>query len=104
MSGAKLVLASHGLLLYLGLPVCCIVHLFPDQPNFFFLGKVLPAFVRSGLTLCRNHHVYRNEEEGVLSYQVSIYLGAFLRILERVDVLMDDLHVLIIVLHLVLQC
>ena len=47
VSGAKLVLASHGLLLDLGLPVCCFVQIFSVRPKHF-LGQVLPVFIRSG--------------------------------------------------------
>ena len=35
LSGAQLVLASNGLLLDLGLLVCCLVQIFPGRPIFF---------------------------------------------------------------------
>ena len=50
----------------------------------------------------QNHGVCCDEEEGVLRDGVSRSLEAFLRIIERVDVLGDDLHVMMIVLHLIL--
>ena len=52
VSGAKLVLDSHGLLLDLGLPVCCFVHLFQagicflswaGTPRFLSLGGNTPS-------------------------------------------------------------
>ena len=48
VSGAKLVLASHGLLLDLGLPACCFVQIFPSRTNFSFLWQFLPYFFRLG--------------------------------------------------------
>ena len=39
VSGAKLVLTSHGLLLDLGLPVCWFVQIFPVRPKKSFLGR-----------------------------------------------------------------
>ena len=57
-----------------------------------------------GEALCQKHDVCRYEEEGVLRYGVPGYLGAFLCILKRVDVLGYTLHVLMLVLNLILQC
>ena len=98
-----MVLASHRFLLDLGLSVCCSVQIFRGRPNFFFLGKVLPYFIRSGEMLHRKHDFFRNEEKDVLRYGVSRSLRVFLCILECVGVLGDALHVLMIVLHLILQ-
>ena len=102
--GAKLFVASHDLLLYLGLPIWCSVQIFTGRPNLLFPGQVLPYFVRSEETLRRKHRVYRNEDEVVLSHRVTRSLGAFLQILKRIGVLEDSLHVLMIVLHLILKC
>ena len=66
ISGAKLVLVSNVLLLDFCLLVCCLLQIFPDQPNFLVLGKFLISFLRLGKMLRRKHGFCCNEEEGVL--------------------------------------
>ena len=60
----KLVLASNGLILDLGLLVSCLVQIFPGGPILLVLSEALQAFVRTGEMLSRNHGVGRDEEEG----------------------------------------
>ena len=60
----KLVLASNGLIIDLGLLVSCLVQIVPGGPILLVLSEALPYFVRTGEMLSRNNCVGRNEEEG----------------------------------------
>ena len=104
MRFSELVLTFSGLFLDLGLLASCLVDIFPGGPILLVLAEVLPHFFSSGEMLSQQHDVSRNEEEGVNRFRIACSLGLLLRILERVDVLRDALHVQMLVLYLVLKC
>ena len=83
--------------------VSCLVHIFTGGPILIVLSEFLPAFVSEGEISSGKHCDGRNEEDGGSRYGIACPLRLLLGIFERVDVLGDDLHIQMVVLHLLLQ-
>ena len=100
----KLVLASNGLILDLGLLVKCLLQLLPDGPILLVLSEALSYFVSTGEMLSRNNGVGRDEEEGGSRDGISCPIGFILGIFKRIDVIGDVFCVQMVALSLILQC
>ena len=99
----KLVLASNGLILDLGLLVKCLLQLLPDGPILLVLSEALPDFVSTGEMLSRNYSVGRDEDQGGIRDGIACPIGFILGIFKHINVIGDVFRVQIVVLHFIFQ-
>ena len=104
MSCPKLVLASNGLILDLGLLASCLVQIFPGVPILLVLDETLPDFSSTGEMFSRNHGIGRDEEEGGSRDSIACPIGFILGIFKRIGVIGDVFRVQMVVLNFILQC